>query len=89
MTNHEASIIIGNIPIDGQDDCYTVDEYQEAKALAIQVLEQSQDSDLISRNAVLKICKEEWMGVGDCLEHHPMASRIVKLPSISGKGASE
>ena len=39
MTNKDASIIIGNIPIEG-DDCYTIAEYQEAKARAIQALEQ-------------------------------------------------
>ena len=39
MTNKDVSIIIGNIPIEG-DDCYTIAEYQEAKARAIQALEQ-------------------------------------------------
>ena len=39
MTNHEAAIIIGNIPIDGKDECYTVAQYQQAKLLAIQALE--------------------------------------------------
>ena len=38
MTKEEASIIIGNIPIDGKDDCYTVAEYQGAKAMAIEAL---------------------------------------------------
>lgn len=38
MTAEEASVIIGNIPIEG-DDCYTIAEYQEAKARAIQALE--------------------------------------------------
>ena len=38
MTNEEASIIIGNIPING-DGCYSISEYQQAKAIAIQSLE--------------------------------------------------
>ena len=38
MTNEEASIIIGNIPING-DECYSISEYQQAKAMAIQALE--------------------------------------------------
>lgn len=38
MTREEAQIIIGNIPIYG-DDCYTIPEYQEAKAKAIEALE--------------------------------------------------
>lgn len=38
MTKEEASIIIGNIPING-DGCYSISEYQQAKAIAIQSLE--------------------------------------------------
>ena len=38
MTNEEASVIIGNIPIIG-DGCYSIPEYQQAKAMAIQSLE--------------------------------------------------
>ena len=38
MTREEASIIIGNIPING-DGCYPISEYQQAKAIAIQSLE--------------------------------------------------
>ena len=38
MTNEEASIIIGNIPING-DECYSIPEYQQAKAKAIKALE--------------------------------------------------
>ena len=51
MTNKDASIIIGNIPIEG-DDCYTIAEYQEAKARAIQALEQQPSEDCISREEV-------------------------------------
>ena len=52
MTREEASIIIGNIPING-DGCYTISEYQEAKAMAIEVLEREPCEDAISRKAVL------------------------------------
>jgi len=38
MTNKEAQTIIGNLPIYG-DDCYSITEYQEAKAIAIKALE--------------------------------------------------
>ena len=43
MTNEEAQIIIGNIPIKPEvlDDCYDITEYQEAKAMAIKALEQT------------------------------------------------
>ena len=37
MTHEEASVIIGNIPIEG-DDFYTIAEYQEAKAMAVAAL---------------------------------------------------
>lgn len=40
MNNKEAAIIVGNIPIIG-DECYSIPEYQEAKARAIQALESS------------------------------------------------
>lgn len=41
MTNKEAKIIIGNIPIKPEvlDDCYDITEYQEAKTMAIKALE--------------------------------------------------
>lgn len=43
MTNEEAQIIIGNIPIKPEvlDNCYDITEYQEAKAMAIKALEQT------------------------------------------------
>ena len=39
MTRKEASTIIGNIPIDGSDECYSVAEYQQAKIMAIIALQ--------------------------------------------------
>ena len=38
MTNEEASTIVGNMPING-DECYSIPEYQQAKAMSIQALE--------------------------------------------------
>ena len=40
MTREEAIIILGNISIDGKDKCYSIAEYQEAKTMAIEALEQ-------------------------------------------------
>lgn len=37
MTIEETIIIIGNLPVNG-DECYDITQYQEAKAMAIQAL---------------------------------------------------
>ena len=37
MTKEKAQIIIGNIPVCG-DECYSIAEYQEAKTMAVQAL---------------------------------------------------
>ena len=37
MTNEKASVIIGNIPVYG-DECYSIAEYQEAQTVAVQAL---------------------------------------------------
>nr|DAH12610.1 MAG TPA: DNA-directed RNA polymerase subunit [Caudoviricetes sp.]DAN90418.1 MAG TPA: DNA-directed RNA polymerase subunit [Bacteriophage sp.] len=42
MTENEASVIIGNIPVNGKDGCYSITEYQEAKTVAVQALEEIQ-----------------------------------------------
>lgn len=39
MTENETIEIIGNIPIDGKDKCYTIEQYQDAKTAAIEALE--------------------------------------------------
>ena len=54
MTNEEASIIIGNIPING-DECYSIPEYQQAKARAIQSLEAWE-------KVKNDICEIDWYG---------------------------
>ena len=51
MTIEEAKIIIGNIPIYG-DECYSINEYQEAKTMAIKALGSwEQYSDKLWKNA--------------------------------------
>jgi len=40
MTENEVIEIIGNIPIDGKDKCYSIVQYQEAKTEAIEALEE-------------------------------------------------
>ena len=52
MTSKEAQIIIGNIPIkpEALDDCYSIAEYQEAKAMAIEALGQLRDCKACKRN---------------------------------------
>lgn len=44
MTHEKAAIIIGNIPINWEDDCYSVCEYQEAKRLAVEALGKWKDT---------------------------------------------
>lgn len=40
MTENETIEIIGNIPIDGKDKCYSIEQYQDAKTAAIAALEE-------------------------------------------------
>lgn len=47
MTREDATISVGNIPINEGDDCYTIAEYQEAKAMAIKALKQVEVLDKI------------------------------------------
>ena len=47
MTREDAAIIVGNIPINEGDDCYTIAEYQEAKTMAIRELTQVEVLDKI------------------------------------------
>lgn len=63
MTNEEAQIVIGNIPLHPEvlDDCYSITEYQEAKAMAIKALEQEPCEDCISRKGLLKIYEDRFL----------------------------
>lgn len=42
MKKSKASVLIGNIPVNGKDGCYSITEYQEAKTIAVQALEEIQ-----------------------------------------------
>ena len=42
MKENEASVLIGNISVNGKDGCYSIAEYQEAKTVAVQALEEIQ-----------------------------------------------
>lgn len=42
MKENEASVLIGNISVNGKDGCYSITEYQEAKTVAVQALEEIQ-----------------------------------------------
>lgn len=42
MKESKASVLIGNIPVNGKDGCYSITEYQEAKTIAVQALEEIQ-----------------------------------------------
>ena len=59
MTIEKAKIIIGNLPT---DDCYLLNEYQEAKAMAIKALEQEPCEDAINRASAIN-------AVSEALEH--------------------
>ena len=96
MTNKDASVIIGNIPIEG-DDCYTIAEYQEAKAMAIKALKQQPSEDCISRQAVLDYIYNK-LGLGDeengndierQMELESSYKYIRALPSVKPKYTDE
>lgn len=79
MTNSEASIIIGILPVYGmesQDDCYTIAEYQEAKAIAIKELGKKSCEDCISRAEAIRIAS------GYCA-HQNIAKELRKLPPVT------
>lgn len=85
MSNEKAQIIIGNIPIKPEvlDDCYDITEYQEAKAMAIEALEQESITWIVGNDncqvavrnmpidKMLKICAiigdEEQQPCEDCI----------------------
>lgn len=85
MTKEKAQIVIGNIPIKPEvlDDCYDITEYQEAKAMAIEALEQESITWIVGKDncqvavrnmpidKMLKICaiigEEEQQPCEDCV----------------------
>lgn len=83
MTNEEASIIIGNIPING-DGCYSIPEYQQAKAKAIEALEQQPCEDVVSRQAVLDSFWKLDIELRPCAID-AIVNMINNLPSVAPK----
>ena len=91
-----ASIIVGNIPING-DGCYSIPEYQQAKAMAIEALEQQPCEDCISRQAVLSyICndlefgdKENGCNLERKIAQEEIYNFIKKMPSVTPKEKTE
>lgn len=84
MSNEEAIIVLGNLPV-YPDDCYCVTEYQEAKTMAIKALEQEPCEDCISRKAVEKIINK-WLSHPDYElkdSIYDMTKKIHKLPSVT------
>lgn len=69
MKKNEASVIIGNIPVNGKDGCYSITEYQEAKTVAVQALEEIQQYRAIG---TLEECRAavEKQNVNEELESH-------------------
>ena len=86
MTNEEAKIVIGNIPIKPEvlDDCYSITEYQEAKTMAIKALKQQSCKDCISRQEALsyKHIVYDDDGIGYSVVR---ADVIAELPSVTPK----
>lgn len=76
MTREEAAIIVGNIPIDGSDQCYSIPEYQEAKTMAIEALTAQPCNDYVSREAINALQKYRY----NCGE---TAITVVSLASIN------
>jgi len=87
MTTEEASVIIGIIPIEG-DDCYTIAEYQEAKAMAIKALEQieiwnatTKDRQIIApKGTFQKIWEDEQQPCEDCISRKEVLEYLDKMP---------
>ena len=59
MKKSKASVIIGNIPVNGKDGCYSITEYQEAKTVAVQALEEIQQYRAIGTPEECKIAVEK------------------------------
>ena len=82
MTRKDAAIIVGNIPIDKGDDCYTIAEYQQAKAMAIKALEQEPCDDAISKQAVVDYLCTHCPDNAECFEDCDDIKNIKSLPLV-------
>lgn len=59
MKENEASVLIGNISVNGKDGCYSIAEYQEAKTVAVQALEEIQQYRAIGTPEECRAAKEK------------------------------
>lgn len=74
MKKSKASVIIGNIPVNGKDGCYSIAEYQEAKTVAVQALEEIQQYRAIG---TLEECRAA------------VEKKTAKKPDYEGDGYSD
>lgn len=72
MTREEAQIVIGNIPLNPEalDDCYSITDYQEAKAMAIKALEQEP--------IILKVNDKQLKGLKELIHDNPLCVAIAE-----------
>lgn len=75
MTREEAIIILGNIPIDGKDKCYSIAEYQEAKTMAIDALKFDIDQ-YCKEHFVVMVDEDVWDKAEKALEQEPILDKI-------------
>lgn len=69
MTREGAIIILGNIPID-DDECYSIPQYQQAKTMAIEALEQLTSYERTINKLTKAISEQEPFNIETyCKEH--------------------
>lgn len=74
MTKEEAIIILGNIPING-DECYSIPQYQEAKTMAIDALKFDIDQYCKEHFCVM-VDKDVWEKAEKALKQEPCEDAI-------------
>lgn len=87
MKENEASVLIGNIPVNGKDGCYSITEYQEAKTVAVQALEEIQQYRAIGTPEELQTMKEHGGFTG--VELANIAAMQMKLKEYEAIGTPE
>ena len=75
MTREKAIVIIGNLPIDGKDKCYSIAEYQEAKTMAIEALNFDIDQ-YCKEHFVVMVDEDLWDKAEKALEQEPILDKI-------------
>lgn len=74
MTREEAIIILGNIPING-DECYSIPQYQEAKTMAIDALKFDIDQ-YCKEHFVVMVDEDVWDKAEKALDQEPILDKI-------------